>query len=233
MLLSIFLSTLHENPQAQSVVSLSWAGYVVASSFTDPQPQVVEISASWMVPKVNASAGDGYSSAWIGIGGKFDKSLIQVGTQHDALNGKEVYTAWYELLPDYAIKIPEVEIFAGDTIFASIKLLNSDTNEWSIQITEVNSGQSFNKIVFYNSTRLSAEWVVERPLVNNQIPPLSDFGSITFNDITVNVNQVQGSITSFPFSLVHMTNSHNTPLASVSSISSDGSSFTISYVTSG
>ncbi len=233
MLLSVLLATLRENPQVQSVVSLSWVGYVVASNFADPQAYVIEVRATWVVPKVNVSAGDGYSSAWIGIGGQFDKSLIQVGTEHDALKGEEAYSAWYELLPDFAIKIPEIDLLAGDTVIASIALINSDINEWKIQITDVTNGQSFSKNVIYNSTRLSAEWIVERPTVNNQISRLSDFGSITFTDTYVNINHVTGTITSFPFSQVHMTNAQNTRLTSVSAISSDGSSFTVNFVAGG
>ena len=45
-----------------------------------------------IVPKVNVSAGDGYSSAWIGIGGELEKSLIQVGTEQDVVNGQDTYT---------------------------------------------------------------------------------------------------------------------------------------------
>ena len=86
-LLSILLSLFASNPQGQSVSSLSWAGYIIAKNSANPQLEVIAINASWIAPKVNVSAGDGYSSAWIRIGGQSDKTLIQVGTEHDVVNG--------------------------------------------------------------------------------------------------------------------------------------------------
>ena len=227
------METFHSNPQIQSIVSLSWAGYQISSNFDKPQPEILQINASWIVPKVNTSAGDSYSSAWIGIGGQFDKTLIQVGTEHNSVNGREVYDAWYELLPDYAVRLSDIQVFAGDKIITSINLINSDTNEWNIQITDATNGQAFNKNVFYNSTRLSGEWIVERPTVNNQISTLSNFGSITFTDSYANVNHVIGTIGNFQYSQIHMTNSQGTQLASVSSISTNGSSFTVNYLAGG
>ena len=86
-LLTILLSLFAVNPQGQSVSSLSWAGYIIAKNSANPQLEVIAINASWIAPKVNVSAGDGYSSAWIRIGGQSDKTLIQVGTEHDVVNG--------------------------------------------------------------------------------------------------------------------------------------------------
>ena len=227
------METFHSNPQSQSILSLSWAGYIIAENSANPQLEVIAVNASWTVPKVNASAGDGSSSAWIGIGGQLDKTLIQIGTEHDSLNGQETYSAWYELLPSFAVRLTDITVSSGDTIVASISLINSDTNEWSIQITDATNGQVFNNNVFYNSTRLSGEWIVERPTINSQISTLSNFGSITFTDSYANVNPVIGTIGNFQYSQIHMTNSQGTLLTSVSSIGTNGSSFTVNYLAGG
>ena len=229
-LLSILLTTYLANPQAQSVVSLSWSGYVAASSFSIPQPEVLAISASWNIPHVNASLTDAYSSAWIGIGGQFDKSLIQLGTEHDYdfTTGQATYNAWYELLPAYAVDMP-INISEGDTVTASISLINSDTNQWNIQLTDITNGQGFNQNFLYNSTRLSGEWIVERPSINNQISTLCDFGSVSFSGCQIKVNSVTASIGNFTYSKVQMINQQATYLASASALSANGSSFTVSY----
>lgn len=229
-LLSILLTTYLNNPQAQSVVSLSWSGYVAASSFAIAQPEVLAINASWIIPHVNASLTDAYSSAWIGIGGQFDKSLIQLGTEHDYdfTTGQATYNAWYELLPAYAVELP-INISEGDAVTASIGLMNSDTNEWNIQLTDITNGQAFNQNFLYNSTRLSGEWIVERPTLNNQISTLSNFGSITFTSAYVNINHDVKPLGKSPFSQIQMTDRQNTQLTSVSSISTDATSFTVSY----
>jgi hypothetical protein len=229
-LLSFLLSSYLHNPQVQSVVSLSWAGYVAASSFSNPQPQVIGINASWTIPSINASATDVYSSAWIGIGGQFDKTLIQLGTEHDydSNNDQVKYSAWYEMLPAYAQNIP-VTISEGDNITASITMINSDTNEWNIQLIDNTNNQSFSQNVAYNSTRSSGEWIVERPTLNNQITSLASFGTITFTDAYVNINNAVYPLGHAPFAQVLMTNRQNTQLTSVSSISADGTSFTVGY----
>jgi hypothetical protein len=227
--LSALVAIFNSNPESRTIVSLSWAGYIISQSFNPPLG-VTAIEASWTVPQVNASAGDGYSSAWIGIGGQTDKTLIQVGTEHDSQGGQETYHAWYEMLPSFSVTINEVTIAPGDTIVASLTLINSDTNNWNIQLSDTTSGQAFNKNVVYNSTLSSGEWIVERPTINKQISTLCDFGNVPFSNCQINVNNVMGSISNFTYSKVRMTNQQNAPLASVSTLSADGSSFTVNYV---
>jgi hypothetical protein len=230
--LPLLLTTYSDNPQVQSVVSLSWSGYVIASDFADPQPQVIGVSAQWTVPNLNVSMGNAYSSAWIGIGGQFDKTLLQIGTEHDSVNGKERFSAWYEMLPDYAINIP-MNISEGDTISASINLINTETDLWNLQLTDLTNGDGFSQNFVYNSTRLSAEWIVERPTLNSQIASLSNFGTITFTDAQANINHEVASIANLPYAQVHMTDMQNTQLTSVSSLNPEGTSFTVQYISSG
>ncbi len=230
--LPILLTTYSDNPQVQSVVSLSWSGYVIASDFADPQPQVIGVSARWTVPTVNVSAGNCYSSAWIGIGGQFDKSLLQIGTEHDSVNGKEKFSAWYEMLPDYAINIP-MNISEGDSISASINLVNTETDLWNLQLTDLTNSEGFSQNFVYNSTRLSAEWIVERPTLNSQVSSLSNFGTITFTDAQANINHEVSAIANMSYAQVHMTDIQNTQLTSVSSLNPEGTSFTVQYISSG
>jgi hypothetical protein len=233
-LLSFLLTTYLSNPQAQSVVSLSWAGYASASSFANPKPEVISINASWIVPHVNFSDAGTYSSAWIGIGGQFDKTLIQVGTEHDydSTNDQAKYAAWYEVLPEFAVNIP-INISESDKVTASINLISSETNEWKIQLTDLTNGETFNQNVFYNSTRFSGEWIVERPTLNNQITTLANFGTITFTDAYININHAITPIGHSLFAQIHMTNRQNSQLTSISSIGADGTSFTVNYVSNG
>jgi len=226
-LLSILASLFASYPQ--SVSSLSWAGYIISKN-SNSHFEIMGVNASWIVPKVNVSSGDGYSSAWIGIGGQLDKTLIQVGTEQDVVNGQDTYTAWYEVLPSFAVRLTSIAVSPGDTMIASINLVNSDTNQWSLQISDATTVQAFSQNVVYNSTRSSGEWIVERPTINNQIGTLADFGNITFTDCHVNVNNATGPIAKFSFSKIQMANSKNTELTSVSALTAGGSSFTVSYL---
>lgn len=232
-LLDLLHTTFESNPQGQGMLSRTWAGYVVASDLEKPHEQVVGVNASWTVPRVSVYSMDTFSSTWIGIGGRFDKTLLQTGTEHDAVDGNEFYAAWYELLPDQAVRIPDMRVSPGDLITASITLVDSDTDEWSIRIYDVTTGQGFQQTFTYNSSRLSAEWIVESPTVEEQVSSLANFGTLTFTDAHVKIGDNVGSIGSFSYSQIIMTNDLSLQLASVSPLSADGSSFNVTYLKSG
>jgi hypothetical protein len=167
---------------------------------------------------------------WIGIGGQLEKTLIQVGTEQDMTNGQDTYYAWYELLPSFAVRLNTVTVSSGDMMVASISMVDSATNQWSIQISDKTTGQAFSITVAYNSTRSSGEWILERPTITNKLTTLANFGNVTFAACYLNANNISGSISKFYFSKMEMTNSQYVQLALVSSLTSNGTSFTISYI---
>jgi hypothetical protein len=154
--LNVLQAVFSSSSQGQGLTSTDWAGYIVTPNLGDASQQVVGINASWTVPSIRVFSSDAYSSAWIGIGGHSEKTLIQAGTEHDSVNGKEFYSAWYEMLPDTAVRIDTISISPGDVITASITLVNSDIDQWAIRIYNVTSGQGFYRTFIYNSSRLSA-----------------------------------------------------------------------------
>jgi hypothetical protein len=227
--LSLLEATFNMIPDSHTIASVGWAGYIVASSFNG-QKDIVSVSGTWTVPAVNAASGDGYSSSWIGIGGQEDKTLIQVGTEQNVYNGDGSYGAWYELLPALSTRIDNFNVSPGDRMSAAIALVNSDIELWNIQISDLTNGESFNQNFQYNSTRSSAEWILERSLVNGQITTLADFDSVTFNNCTVQVGDRSGNINDFTYSIVQMTNQQYERLATAATLAGDGASFTVKYV---
>ena len=231
--LNVLLAVFSRDSQGQGLVSTDWAGYVVTPNLGNASEQVVGVNASWTVPKVSGSSSDTYSSAWVGIGGHSEKTLIQVGTEQDFVNGQEFYSAWYEMLPADAVRINTISVSSGDVITASITLINSDTNQWAIRIRDVTSGQGFYRTFIYNSSRLSADWIIERPQVGNDIASLANFGTITFEDSYVKIGDNVGKIvSSSSYSKVIMTNDLSKQLTSVSPIGADGASFSVTYLAS-
>lgn len=230
--LTFLEGTLNAQPDSHVIASVGWAGYIVSTSFNHKQ-DIVQVSGAWIVPTINASSGNGYSSAWIGIGGQEDKTLIQVGTEQDATNGKGNYHAWYEMLPDVAIQIDNLPIAPGDHIAAMIMLVDAANNKWNIQLTDTTNGHSFNQDFVYNSSRSSGEWVMERPNLAGQVTSLANFGSVTFSDCTVMVGMDKGVIGNFTYSVVQMTNQQYGRLASASALSGDLAGFTVTYQNSG
>lgn len=231
-LLDFLHSTFESNPQGQGILSRIWAGYVVELDLEKPHEQIISVNASWTVPRIRVTSRDAFSSAWIGVGGRFDKTLIQAGTEHDSINGKEYYSAWYELIPDEAVRIPDLDISAGDLITASITLTNSEKSEWLIKIYDVTKGREFHQTFVYNSSQISAEWIVESPTVEEQVSMLANFGTITFTDAYTKIGDNIGNINRFPYSQVIMTNELSVQLASVSHLSVDGTSFNVTYLKS-
>jgi len=227
--LSILLSSFVHNPQGEVVSSESWAGYIISKS-NDPKIQVTGINASWTVPLVNASAGPEYSSAWIGVGGQLDSTLIQTGTEQDSFNGTTTYYAWYELLPSYAVRINTIAISPGNVVVASLRLVDSVANRWNIQFSDSTTGQYFGTTVAYNSTGSSGEWILERPTVSSMLTTLADFGSLEFTGCHLGSATDGGALKSFYYSRIAMTNGLNTPLTSVSTLTPEGTGFSVSYV---
>jgi hypothetical protein len=215
---------------SQQMPSSDWSGYSVASDLNNPQSQVTSISASWTVPTVSVSIGNSYSVIWIGVGGQFDDTLIQAGTEQDSINGRATYWAWYELLPNDAVTIDSLVISPGDRVNASISLKDPTMSTWSIEINDFTNGRSFNETLVYDSSMLSAEWIVEKPIVNNRAVALANFGQVTFTDCRAIVGGKAGTISSFPSSRFTLINRQDLELATVSPASSGGASFTVGFL---
>jgi len=190
---------------------------------------VSSVSGSWVVPEVNPSENNTFSGIWVGIGGYGEGTLIQAGTEQEYVNGKAVYYAWYELVPDYLIRINGIHVKPTDIIKASINLVNEYTNTWTITIKDVTRNEQFKKTFIYNSSRLSAEWVVERPKVNGTVSTLADFKSVTFTECIATLDDVTGPIGNFSYAQFVM-QEDDTPLVSVSLLDGGESGFTVGYL---
>ena len=166
----------------------------------------------------------------MGIGGYGETTLIQAGTEHQSVDGKLEYFAWYELLPRTITTIHTLSIYPGDKITTTITLLDFDQNSWSITLEDHTRRTSFQKTVTYNSSMKCAEWIVERPTVEGQISTLADFGTTGLTNCTVTVNGVKGSIADFPYTPVVMVDSNDSDLVSTSALGNDGASFEVTYI---
>lgn len=216
----------------QTLTNLNWGGYVATSNISKPEPAVTGVSGSWTVPTVSVSASDVFSSVWIGIGGFFDTTLIQCGTEQDSLAGQTAYSAWYELLPAVSVTINTITVSPGDSITATINLVDANTNQWQISINDLTTSQRFQSTFTYDSAKSSADWIVERPDVNGRLGSLADFGTVTISSCQATIGSVTGSIGDFPSVRVVMTQSTmelSTQLLNVSDLQDSGTSFTETY----
>jgi hypothetical protein len=183
---NLAIPTLPDAPAADSApidissadVSANWAGYIAqeAASYT-------AVGSSWTVPQPDPAEGRRIETdaAWVGIGGVEAEDLIQAGTQALTQDGDVVYQAWFETLPQAQEIIP-LEIEAGDAV--RVSLVETSPDVWHLSFVNVTTGDRYERDIPYESSRSSAEWIVERPAVRLSrglaYLPLDDFGSVTF-----------------------------------------------------
>jgi hypothetical protein len=206
--------------------SQNWAGYVAGANGT----AFTRVSGSWVQPSANASAGDGYSAFWVGLGGDSQsQSLEQIGTQADVSGGQTIYYAWYELVPSAPVKL-SLQINPGDHISASVSVSGSNV---TVSLTDQATGASFNKTLqMSNPDTSSAEWIAEAPSAvygdgTTQTLPLADFGSVKFTSATATAGGQTGSISSWTSQAVQLSGSGGG--AQPTSPASDGLSFSVGW----
>jgi Peptidase A4 family len=178
--------------------STNWFGYNQGALETG-KSLFHAITANWTVPRASQhkKGEDEYSSTWGGIGGGCletsctvtDQTLIQAGTEQDVVSGKPQYSAWWELIPAPGITITDMKVAPGDVMHLDIHEVITNSEVWSITLTNVTRHQTFNQTVPYTSTYGTAEWIEETPLIigaNGGLAPLPNLTRTAFDAGTAN-----------------------------------------------
>ncbi len=226
----------------QSAVSANWSGYVAGSS-GNTNKQFTSVSGSWTEPSTNCSAGQGDAAFWVGLGGSGQGSqhLEQVGTESDCNGtGAASHYSWWEIVPAAPVRF-NVAISAGDHISAKVTVSGSNV---TMSLTDDTTGQSATKTSQMSDPDLSsAEWIAEAPSQcdgsGNCTPvPLADFGTVNFTNASATSNGHSGTISDSSWAnepvqlnggsdgYVSYNGSAN---AAPSTLSSDGSSFSVAF----
>jgi peptidase A4-like protein len=185
--------------------SPNWSGYSAISN-----APVTEVSGHFTVPTLDcARTPKSTETTWVGIGGdtRADGSstgaLLQTGVDSDCVDSSQVSNpAWWELIPPYdPVFFNGMSISPGDQIEASVHQLSDGS--WFTRTDDLTTGvsgimqtgrawgtirdsspsvwlsyQGDASSVSY-AGGFSAEWIVE-----DFDPPLVDFGSIQFTQLT-------------------------------------------------
>ena len=211
--------------------STNWAGYAVSgSTFSD-------VKGTWVQPAVNCSASlatSSYAAFWVGLGGLSggNGGLEQTGTESDCRNGRAVYAAWYELLPDNSVPVP-MSIAAGDTISAEVIV---DNGVATLALTDVTTGQTFT--TQGTPTLLdvsSAEWIAEAPSAcfgasRCEQLTLANFGTVEFSGSSTTANGHVGTISDGSWSATSIDLGGGAGAATAAALSPDGSDFIVAFV---
>ena len=231
--------------RATAVSSSNWSGYA------DTNDTFGSVSSSWTEPTVNCAdsnsgldgvlslsdllGGPGAASAfWVGLDGYNSTSVEQLGTDSDCDSGTPSYYAWYEMYPNPSEVLPsQYPVKPGDQMTALVAS-NAAGTSFTLEIKDATAGWTFSTTQTGSGfARSSAEVIAEAPsscsiLFCSEVP-LADFGQLNFSGSSViNTAGTKGSLSAFDANEITMSD-NGTTLATPSSLSSDGSSFSVKW----
>ncbi len=225
--------------RAGSSNSLNWAVYAVTAA----AGSVSDVKGSWVVPAIQGTcpSTNQYSSFWVGIDGFNSNTVEQTGTDSDCRGGAPAYYAWYEFYPHPSKVISGLAVHPGDVMSAEVLYSGG---RFTVTIKDVTTGASSQASAKVNGAqRSSAEWIAEAPSSSGGILPLADFGTVSFgvdttgvaSTCTATIAGATGAIGAFGSSVqsITMVTSTGAVKASPSSLSTDGTSFSVSWKSAG
>ncbi len=217
--------------------STNWSGYAVTGS----SGSVSNAKGSWIVPAIRGTctSTNQFSSFWVGIDGFSSGTVEQTGTDSDCQNGSPTYFAWFEPHPSFIIS--GLSISPGDHISAQASF---NGRSFVVSISDTTTGASFSTSAkVRGAQRSSAEWIAEAPSSSGGILPLADFGTVSYGtDNTgiamtcyATIGGTTAAIGAFGSSIqqITMVSSSGSIKAQPSALSSDGTSFSVTWQSAG
>lgn len=204
--------------------STNWSGYAVPTT----RNAASYVRGTWVVPTVAQSTSTHtYCSTWVGIDGYSSKTVEQIGTEQEWTADGPVYYAWFEMYPKFAYRINNFPVAAGDTITAEVSYVGN--SNYLLTITNNTQDLTFSiKQKSGSATRRSVEWVAEAPY-SGGVLPLANFGTVQFSDCYATVSGYTGPISSWTYDAITMQTSGGVIKAQPSSLSADGTSFSVTW----
>ncbi len=169
-------SLVHGPARSNAHSDQTWSGYAVTSS-----GPYTSITGRWNIPTMNCSNGPGDASPWIGIDGWSNDTVEQIGIDLDCRSGKASYHPWVEMYPGPSHYFKDT-VDAGDTLTASVQVSGSS---WILSESDLNTGWTKTFDETSKDQLASAEAIIE-DIGGGAEPPVPDFKTVTFTDITVN-----------------------------------------------
>jgi hypothetical protein len=231
-------------PTAKCSSGQSFSSFWVGLGGADSSASSMSDSGSWSDPSAMSGSGSASGSGSV-------TSLEQAGTEADCnANGSAAYSAWYELVPSAPVTV-NMAVHPGDHITSKVTV---DGGNVTIQLNNSTTGGSFEKTLQVSGADVSsAEWIAEAPSTCSQgvsdCSPLSlaDFGTAQFSGASATTTDGHtGTISDSDWQTAAVTlspgasqqgfgDSQFTSLdsgsagATPSSLSSDGSSFSVAW----
>jgi hypothetical protein len=133
----------------------------------------------------------------------------------------------YAVHDDYAVPLPTTSypVSPGDSMSASVSV--TGVGNWTLTIADATKGWSYStNITWATPTRVSAEWIVERPDVSGETDTsLADFGTASFTSATASVGSTSGPASQWGDQVLDMVEGTDL-LAAAYSLDATGEDFT-------
>jgi hypothetical protein len=118
---------------------------------------------------------------------------------------------------------------------ATIQLIDTTRSQWLINMSDLTNGNSYQNAFTYNSSKLSAEWILERPTVNNVLASLANFDKVTFTNCEATIDNATETINSIPALQIVMYTETARPenaqrLVDVAPVIQNGTEFAVIYL---
>jgi hypothetical protein len=171
----------------------NWSGFELRG----PPGTYTWVSAQWDVPSVTGeNFTTTWSAFWIGLDGDGLTDLVQAGTEQNNTTfdflfwniSTSTYYAWTEFLPQqqYEQQITNFTVSPGDQMFCEVWVGNAGSaptlsGYFGVFLIENMTTSQYTWIYTpVGSTVVTgseAEWIMERPTVNDAYPDLADYGT--------------------------------------------------------
>lgn len=232
-------------PADGSAPSINWSGNV------DHNALYTDAESMWFVPSVDHPHSPvSYASTWVGVGlggslqqPNYNYPLVQAGSESRFGCGISHNTvcpsyAWFEVWPwePYEQRIPQLSNIEGDLLFVHVRFTHNSTynrGDMVWHVVDLNQGIDLTLTDERYGTNPDghAEFITERPVVDNALGKLADFGSVTYFEAQAASASGWRGVGNLPHYWHWMISDDGSSrvLAKPGAISSDGYSFSINW----
>jgi len=165
--------------QGSTQYSLNWSGQVLLNAANGYGQGAFEgLAATYNVPVASqafgaCTGGWDYLVTWDGVDGWDTRDVFQAGTESDAYCSggvtQQFYSAWIEWYPGASMRLTNLPVSPGDAMLVWM-IANGPTTGEAIIINETTGQVAVMNMTAPVGVKLkgdSAEWIVERPSLNN------------------------------------------------------------------
>ena len=212
--------------------SSNWSGYVIpAPTFAFNDQSITNVFGDWVLPvaqpafnacRKQPDGAEVYSSTWVGIDGNGSGDVLQAGTESDAVCSQGTIGpyqgAWFEWYPYNEVRVTNLPVSPGAALYVHVWASSPTTGHayFANRTTHQSVAIRFQAPPGVKLIGNSAEWIVERPLVNGNLATLTNYVQVFFADAQARdalghsydpgVSETAGQL---PALQVQMTDDHN------------------------